>query len=1019
MRLHHLSITAFGPFADPVEVDFDEVSAAGLFLIRGATGAGKTSILDAVCFALYAAVPGSRPSGRALRSDHASREAIPRVTLEFTAAGRRFRVERSPEFMRPKKRGAGETKAPARVVLHERVGGSWVGKDTRHDDVADVLREVLGMGLEQFSKVVLLPQGDFAAFLRATAEERRAVLERLFDISSFTGVEDWLAAQRRALADAIGEHQTALEADFARLSDALAEVPDGVLPDRAAWQDLAPERVPAELDRVHEALNGRAAQTLAALDLCTATERDAGRRLQEALQTTAHQARGAAASADLARLEAGQDAYDTNRARLEQAVKAQAVSGDLKALARARRSEEAARQTLEAARERLAPFGVGERSGEGLELWAEQVRAHDESLEEAGRLLRALSGKRERRDGLHDDAEAAGMAAAGVNEKLAAAQNGLGALEAEVSAAAAATASLDGLKSRAEAASRLHAVRLEHDAGLADQRSLADEISAARTVAQDAREHVLDLREARLAGMAGELAQRLADGDPCAVCGSLDHPAPAEHTAPVTASDIERAEAALSAAAGRLETLERKNVALEAAAAERERVLGGDQRAAGELSHSAQAAADTLAETAAMANGHAAAARRLRQAREAAGTLAQRGDELRAALLTARATLDELARDIAGDEGRLATLLRDHRLACPCAAETEMKAKILEAAALRRHREAVSILTDYLAADAAVADAERARQDTAESTSAALTESGFADADAARGAMLQADEAATLRGLCSEFERARTAAEAVLSDPAVQAVLQQPAPDVEALAAVAEAARAALLLAKDAETLSRRTLRDIERLRPGVAQRCGALGPALAEHALLCDLADTFSGAGPNNTLRMRLSSFVLAARLEKVAQLANERLAVMGDGRYRLEHSDGLAARGARSGLGLRVQDLWTGQSRDTTTLSGGEAFMASLALALGLADAVREEAGGLDLQTLFVDEGFGTLDDDSLEQVMGVLDSLREGGRAVGVVSHVAELRTRIPSQITVHKAERGSSVSVTTADESAPAA
>jgi exonuclease SbcC len=185
------------------------------------------------------------------------------------------------------------------------------------------------------------------------------------------------------------------------------------------------------------------------------------------------------------------------------------------------------------------------------------------------------------------------------------------------------------------------------------------------------------------------------------------------------------------------------------------------------------------------------------------------------------------------------------------------------------------------------------------------------------------------------------------------------------------------------------------------------------------DLADTFAGTGGNNALRMRLSSFVLAARLERVADLANERLALMGEGRYRLQHSDGLAARGARSGLGLRVLDLWTGQTRDTATLSGGEAFMASLALALGLADAVREESGGFDLQTLFVDEGFGTLDDESLEQVMAVLDALREGGRAVGVVSHVAELRSRIPCQITVDKTESGSTVHVAGGGTAEPAA
>jgi exonuclease SbcC len=221
------------------------------------------------------------------------------------------------------------------------------------------------------------------------------------------------------------------------------------------------------------------------------------------------------------------------------------------------------------------------------------------------------------------------------------------------------------------------------------------------------------------------------------------------------------------------------------------------------------------------------------------------------------------------------------------------------------------------------------------------------------------------------------------------------------------------------DALVRATLSSVRRSRSTVVDLCERLGAESVRHAVLRDLADTITGQGAGNELRMRLSAFVLAARLEKVAELANERLAAMGDGRYRLRHTDGLAARGARSGLGLEVLDLWTGQTRATSSLSGGESFMASLALALGLADAVREESGGFDLQTLFVDEGFGTLDDESLEQVIDVLDGLREGGRAVGVVSHVAELRTRIASQIVVTKSEHGSTVrTVGTATETTAA-
>ncbi|HWH28484.1 MAG TPA: SbcC/MukB-like Walker B domain-containing protein [Mycobacteriales bacterium] len=194
---------------------------------------------------------------------------------------------------------------------------------------------------------------------------------------------------------------------------------------------------------------------------------------------------------------------------------------------------------------------------------------------------------------------------------------------------------------------------------------------------------------------------------------------------------------------------------------------------------------------------------------------------------------------------------------------------------------------------------------------------------------------------------------------------------------------------------------------PQLEAALAGLAP-LAERATeVKALADLAAGQGAN-TLRMTLSAYVLAARLEEVAAVASERLLRMTQGRYSLVHTD--AGRGAgKSGLGLLARDTWTGQDRDTSTLSGGETFLASLSLALGLADVVAAEAGGARTEALFVDEGFGTLDDETLEQVMDVLDGLREGGRVVGLVSHVAELRQRIPTQVHVRKGRAGSDLSL----------
>ena len=211
MRLHRLEIAAFGPFSGTEVIDFDALSDAGLFLIQGRTGAGKTSILDAVCFALYGQVPGVRNNVKGLRSDHAPPGAGPRVVLEATIRGRRLRITRSPAWERPKLRGSGTTTEHAKVVLEEFEHGAWTGLTTRLDEAGDLVSRLLGMNAVQFCQVVLLPQGEFAGFLRAGADERRRVLERLFATEVFTQVEKWLAERRAAAGRAAAELGAARE----------------------------------------------------------------------------------------------------------------------------------------------------------------------------------------------------------------------------------------------------------------------------------------------------------------------------------------------------------------------------------------------------------------------------------------------------------------------------------------------------------------------------------------------------------------------------------------------------------------------------------------------------------------------------------------------------------------------------------------------------------------------------------------------------------------------------------------
>jgi exonuclease SbcC len=319
---------------------------------------------------------------------------------------------------------------------------------------------------------------------------------------------------------------------------------------------------------------------------------------------------------------------------------------------------------------------------------------------------------------------------------------------------------------------------------------------------------------------------------------------------------------------------------------------------------------------------------------------------------------------------------------------------------VERLNQAVAAVREAAAGAQALARAEA-------SARAAVEREGFADPGAAGQAALPAAEAQRLRDAVerhrTELARVRTE----LADAQLLAAVRLPEADPAAEQAADRIAEQQLRQAYARMQAAGDRCDALDRLSGGLADELRRLGPLAAEHATVAGLAGLAAGTSSGNRFRMSLETYVLAARLEQVAAAAGARLAVMSQGRYSLAHTDLRARGGGRSGLGLSVLDAWTGQERDTSTLSGGESFFASLALALGLADVVTDEAGGMPLDTLFIDEGFGSLDEDTLEDVLDVLDRLRERDRAVGIVSHVADLRGRIPTQLEVRKGRDGSTL------------
>ncbi|GAA1118976.1 hypothetical protein GCM10009605_59300 [Nocardiopsis composta] len=515
---------------------------------------------------------------------------------------------------------------------------------------------------------------------------------------------------------------------------------------------------------------------------------------------------------------------------------------------------------------------------------------------------------------------------------------------------------------------------------------------AAVDAAQAARDALLDLRRLRIEGMAAELAAELGAGAPCPVCGSVEHPAPAEgEPSRPSPEDEERAQARSDAAARRRTEAERLESSLtERLAAARELAGGLDAQAAEEQVRARRTALDEL---------DAAAAQIARTAERIA--------ELDTELERARAEESRLERELAElAERRAARAAEADRIAARLdaargddpdlparVARLEEEAGLLHSAAeaLDRRTAAAGELRD------AEAEARRARE-----------EAGFPDAAAVRAAERTEAERRAVRERARGYDDELAAVRAVLADPATAEAWAAPEPDTAALQAALEAAEAAAGHAAAWQDRLERRARDLADLRAELDRRLADSRPARERHRVADGLARLAAGTSPANRESVPLSSYVLAARLELVVAAANDRLASMSGRRYELRHTVDKAA-GDRSrsggGLGLRVIDAWTGQERDPATLSGGETFIASLALALGLADVASEESGGTDIGTLFIDEGFGTLDEETLEEVLDVLDRLRDGGRAVGVVSHVADLRSRIPARLRVLKSPSGS--------------
>lgn len=992
MRLHTLTVRAFGPFAGTETVDFDRLGAGGLFLIHGPTGAGKTSVLDAVCFALYGSLPGARGKDDSYKSHHAPLDRRPEVRLECTVRGRRVRLTRFPRWERPKKRGSGTLVENQKVIVEELVGERWEGVTTRPDEAGQFVGDLVGLTLDQFCQIVLLPQGEFSRFLRASAKDRRASLERIFNTGVFRELEDWFAEHATRLRREVEAADLRVRESAGRIAETGRSTAPEDTEELWAWASeltaltaaVAGEVAPV-VDSV-VAARGAASRALAeaqALDRQRTRLARTRARQGELLEQAEWRARveaGLAAAERAAAVLPVLDERDSRRAALAKAalVRDQALALLPAAFTPAADAPPAAVGLRAAERERRDALARAER----LRADARRLRERREAITRFDRHLAKYDQNLEQVRATLAELPAA---IADLRERLDASRDRAGRADAAETALAAAVQRRDAVAEHGRLSAELDRAETAH-------REAVD-------AAQAAREHVLALRERRITHMAAELALGLAEGEPCTVCGSAEHPAPAR----AVTEELVTAQAERAAQAAADEAALRRSAAQERVAALRERVTAALGRAEGRTPDEAAA---EVAELTGRRDAARTAVEQVRRLEEALEGRADRLERARAHEADQRRQRSETAahRDGAAEEcGRLAAALRE-------ALGEDGEDTDLDARVQALHTEA-ELLAD---AAAAVEDHDRAagELDTAEAALAeALAGSGFADGPAARAAALDERERRELRAQARLHDDALAAVRAALEDPELTAVADLPPPDLSALKAADDAAALAAERAVTLRGLWRERADRLAALRTELRARLDDCGPVLRRYRIAEGMRALTAGTAKDNTDGVRLSAYVLAARLEQVVAAANDRLYTMSDGRYELRYTvdktvgDGRAQKAG--GLGIRVVDAWTGAERDPATLSGGETFFSSLALALGLGDVASAEAGGADIDTLFVDEGFGTLDEDTLEEVMDVLDRLRDGGRAVGVVSHVADLRHRITGRLQVVKTAAGSHI------------
>jgi exonuclease SbcC len=861
MRIHHLTIQGFGPFKNKQEIDFDALSQDKIFMLEGPTGAGKSSIIDAIVFALYGvtaheAATKSGPAGQRVRSDYCEAGDETKVCIDFSTGGARYKVTRTAAYDAPKKSGEGTTPVNAKAIL-EFIEPPYEAIN-QVKEVNLRIKEELRLDNEQFSQMVVLPQGDFASFLHASTEKRREVLESIFKTFFYDKIKGQLDVRAKEFQGLLAQQSQEINHHVRNLEKEWVE----------SKGELDFKRLEALLNDKNEARETQNLELKGAIDLLRPNsekqtqERDAVEKVLNPLK------------AELALLE---DSKEKIKAKTDLSTELEALSSkademDLKESQLLIRQKASGLQTL-------------------LESRDSANDAMEEALEEI-------------------DEDYAEMTSTEVKARIKELNVKVPALSRKADAAQKAESELDDLEVLLEES-------IDNELKIKALPSLVSKVSALEKKLDGAKKKVKEYRALEKESYIGLAAKKLKKGQPCPVCGSEEHPNPVNNKSIFDQDEMDR--------------------------------------------------------------------------------------------------LEEIVAEVDADLSELRYELKDATSASKKKFKPSAELKATKKKLEKSASDTEKIQSEYEDAQQELSDLNDCLQHFIDYESAEKSKVVSETKIESEMKRLKIEDEDTLIEILATDEEALRAEVSSYTDriKEINALLAQPdfkkLPDANVLEEKISTLSQKVSELEQELSLINDQLAVVERINESLSSAQTGISAALDEIAELRETGDPYlklqGWVDGKNTAGLSLTNFVLQERLEMILEFASRHLRRMSNGKYEFRLHEDKQGRSQKAGLGITIMDYFAGKERPAETLSGGETFYASLALALGLVEVVKGDNGGIELGTLFIDEGFGSLSDDTLEEVLDVLEDLREQ-RVIGIISHVEGMKTQIPMRLEVRPTEAGPS-------------